>query len=420
MLNHLMGIARLTRTSSDSEILAEFLDFTFWKFLDFIHTETPYHEVTHTEQWLRNPLKISAKVGCMPSELFPSCTNVQIEAGSTDSKSTAKKARTAKSAAQPRVPEAKKEAVPEEVDEIQLEESDSPEDASEDDQTAALLKGFESSSESGDEDEQAQDDDAPTLDISTLPDPIAALEKSKAKPVISKAIPSGASGPTVIYISRVPHGFYEAQMKAYFSQFGDIRHLRLARNRRTGASKHYAFVEFHLPEVARIVQQTMDNYLMFKHILKVRLVPNEQVHPELWKGAGKRFRKVPWNRIERTRVAATDRDGWTKRTKREEERREAKRQKLEALGYSFRAPELREVNTVPKHVVEAAGAVAAATEDSEKEPVKLLEEAPTGETFIEKITKNSKSGKQTLEVEQIVKSKDGSKSKKRNKKTVAV
>ena len=42
-------------------------------------------------------------------------------------------------------------------------------------------------------------------------------------------------------------------MKKYFSQFGRVLNLRLSRNKKTGASKHYAFVEFASAEVADIV-----------------------------------------------------------------------------------------------------------------------------------------------------------------------
>ena len=55
-------------------------------------------------------------------------------------------------------------------------------------------------------------------------------------------------------------------MKAYFSQFGNVTRLRLSRSLKTGASKHYAFVEFESTEVADIVAKTMDKYLMFGHI----------------------------------------------------------------------------------------------------------------------------------------------------------
>lgn len=48
----------------------------------------------------------------------------------------------------------------------------------------------------------------------------------------------------VIYIGRIPHGFYEDELRKYFSQFGEITRLRLSRNRKTGNSKHYGFIEF--------------------------------------------------------------------------------------------------------------------------------------------------------------------------------
>ena len=36
----------------------------------------------------------------------------------------------------------------------------------------------------------------------------------------------------VLYIGRIPHGFYEDQMKEYFSQFGNVTRLRIARNKK--------------------------------------------------------------------------------------------------------------------------------------------------------------------------------------------
>ena len=67
----------------------------------------------------------------------------------------------------------------------------------------------------------------------------------------------------------------------------------------TGASKHYAFIEFAHASVAQIVAETMDNYLLHGHILQCKVVPNEQVHPKLWIGAGRKFRPVPKGRLER-------------------------------------------------------------------------------------------------------------------------
>ncbi|KAF2100726.1 hypothetical protein NA57DRAFT_14795, partial [Rhizodiscina lignyota] len=139
------------------------------------------------------------------------------------------------------------------------------------------------------------------------------------------------------YYSRVPHGFYEHQMRAYFSQFGDIKRLRLSRNKKTGHSKHYAFIEFASTEVAKIVAATMNKYLLFGHILQVRLLAPEEIHKDLFKGANRRFKVIPRNKILGRKLRQPmERDGWEKRIERETERRKAKEEKLMAFGYDFK------------------------------------------------------------------------------------
>ncbi|KAI8805928.1 hypothetical protein BJ742DRAFT_391021 [Cladochytrium replicatum] len=103
--------------------------------------------------------------------------------------------------------------------------------------------------------------------------------------------------PGVICLSRIPHGFYEQEMKQYFSQFGDVTRVRLSRNKKTGASKHYAFIEFAAEEVAKIAAETMNNYLLFNHILNCRFVPDEEVHPNTFVGANRKFKAIPWRKI---------------------------------------------------------------------------------------------------------------------------
>ena len=105
----------------------------------------------------------------------------------------------------------------------------------------------------------------------------------------------------VLYIGHIPHGFYEEQMRGFFSQFGAVTRLRLARNKRTGKSKHYAFVEFEHREVAQIVAKAMDGYMMYSKLLVCKALPPEQVHPETFKGANKPFRKIDWAKRERVR-----------------------------------------------------------------------------------------------------------------------
>ncbi len=103
----------------------------------------------------------------------------------------------------------------------------------------------------------------------------------------------------MLYIGRIPKGFFEEQMRSYFSQFGAVTRLRLSRNKKTGASKHYGFIEFEDREVAEIVQETMDNYLIMGHLMQVKSVPEDKVHPDLFQGANRKFRKMPADRRER-------------------------------------------------------------------------------------------------------------------------
>lgn len=87
----------------------------------------------------------------------------------------------------------------------------------------------------------------------------------------------------VVYVKHIPHGFYEEEMKKYFSQFGAVTNLRLSRSAKTGGSRGYAFIEFLSEDVAKIVADTMDGYLFFNKILKCSVVPKERVHEGLFR-----------------------------------------------------------------------------------------------------------------------------------------
>jgi RNA recognition motif-containing protein len=138
-------------------------------------------------------------------------------------------------------------------------------------------------------------------------------------------------------------------MREYFSQFGTITKLRLSRNKMTGASKHFAFIEFESDEVAKIVVNAMDNYLMFGHILKCKYAPQESLHPDLWKGANKRFRKVPYTMLEKRALEAPKTSKqWEKKNEREQKKREQKAEKMKELGYEMKLPTLKE----PQEVLE--------------------------------------------------------------------
>lgn len=138
-------------------------------------------------------------------------------------------------------------------------------------------------------------------------------------------------------------------MRAYFSQFGSITKLRLSRNRTTGASKHFAFVQFESKEVAKIVAETMDNYLMFGHILKCKFAPEETLHPDVWKGANRRYRPIPHNKIERKRLdAPKTKEQWAVKIEQEQKKREAKAEKLKKIGYEIELPKITSVDEALK------------------------------------------------------------------------
>lgn len=228
-----------------------------------------------------------------------------------------------------------------------VEESEKSEEEEEDDQTEALLKGFES-----DDDEEQNAKEGGLEPGQQVPNALEKLSK-KQKKAIKKAAEEAANDlPGVVYIGRIPHGFYENEMKAYFSQFGNILKIRLSRNRRTGQSKHYAWIQFESRGVAEIVAKTMDNYLLFNHILKVKLVPDEQIPENLFKGANRRYKKVPWNKIEGRRLEqGAGEEQWEKRITKAEQNRATTAQKLKKIGYEFDAPKLKSARGVSKKPV---------------------------------------------------------------------
>ena len=45
----------------------------------------------------------------------------------------------------------------------------------------------------------------------------------------------------------------------------------------------------------------MDNYLLMGHLLRCKVIPKDEVHPQLWVGANRKWRRVPRERIERVK-----------------------------------------------------------------------------------------------------------------------
>jgi len=86
----------------------------------------------------------------------------------------------------------------------------------------------------------------------------------------------------VVYIGHLPIGFEEHQMKGFFEQFGSTLNLRVNRSKKTGKCKGFAFVQFHDPEVAKIVADAMNGYFLMEKRLVCNVVPMDKLHPNLF------------------------------------------------------------------------------------------------------------------------------------------
>ncbi|XP_021714050.1 uncharacterized RNA-binding protein C1827.05c-like [Chenopodium quinoa] len=166
----------------------------------------------------------------------------------------------------------------------------------------------------------------------------------------ARKLPKGGedldSKATVLYVGRIPHGFYEDQMEGFFQQFGSIKRLKISRSRKTGKSKHHGFIEFEYPEVAKIVSECMHNYLLFEHMLQVKLIAPEQVHPKLWRGINRR-QKTPVDFVEIERLKHNkDRtlEEHKKLLKTILKKDRKRRSKIEAAGIDYECPEVEGAN----------------------------------------------------------------------------
>ncbi|CAN8298031.1 unnamed protein product [Cochlearia groenlandica] len=157
---------------------------------------------------------------------------------------------------------------------------------------------------------------------------------------------------TVLYIGRIPHGFYETEIEAFFTQFGTVKRVRVARNKKTGKSKHFGFIQFEDPEVAEIAAGAMNDYLLLEHMLQVHVIAPEHVKPNLWKGFKSHYKPVDWVQIERKqhnkeRTLEEHRKTLQKVVKRDQKRRK----RIEAAGIDYECPELvGNTQPVPKKI----------------------------------------------------------------------
>lgn len=205
--------------------------------------------------------------------------------------------------------------------------------------------GFDSSDDENDNDEDDVMVDTPAEGKKT-----AVAKSNRPKKTVATKKP----GSGVVYLGRIPHGFYEEQMQAYFTQFGPISRLRLSRNKKTGASKHFAFIEFENKETAQVAAETMNNYLLFGHILKCKVVPEDEVHESLFEGANKQYRVLPRAQVaqlksERPRSRAK----WESLKEKSASLLSARMKRLNDMGINYKYTPIADVR-VPKQAATGA------------------------------------------------------------------
>lgn len=109
----------------------------------------------------------------------------------------------------------------------------------------------------------------------------------------------------------------------------------------------------------------MDSYLLYGRILRARVVPKARIHADLFKGANRRFKAIPWNKMAgRHLEKPAGESTWNTRIEKERRRRTARAEKLkETMGYEFEGPELKVVQ----------GSAAVGLEDGEGESTEAIE-----------------------------------------------
>lgn len=147
-------------------------------------------------------------------------------------------------------------------------------------------------------------------------------------------------GKGVIYVAHLPRGFYEKALREFFTQFGEVLRVRVARSKKTARPKGFAYVEFGNSEVAKIAAKAMNGYLMLGRALVVFFVNADRLHEKALKGANKEFKRINFSGIAAHNLMSNGKKPniILKRRRRLLKREEKRREKLKRLGISYEFP----------------------------------------------------------------------------------
>ena len=140
--------------------------------------------------------------------------------------------------------------------------------------------------------------------------------------------------PNVIYIGHLPKHCEERELIGFLKQFGILTQLRLCRSQKTGGSKGYCFAKFQDADVATIVADTLNGYLLSQKKLVSHVLAPDQIHKKLF---GSSTRTV-YQKNSTKRQGPRSAEKMEEISRRLVEREEEKRKKLKAMGIDYDFP----------------------------------------------------------------------------------
>ncbi|KAK2964503.1 putative MKI67 FHA domain-interacting nucleolar phosphoprotein [Blattamonas nauphoetae] len=162
-------------------------------------------------------------------------------------------------------------------------------------------------------------------------------DKKSGKKVVP---PSRTTRKGAIYLGGVPRGFLEPEIRNFFKQLGKVTRVRVSRNKKTGHSKHYAFVEFADEEVAQRAAKSMNGYILYDRILKAKFIPHDAVPEGLFKNSHKKFNKIN-QRLRTDRQLTKDKtaEELAKKQKRQKKISAKRAKRAESAGFTVHIQE---------------------------------------------------------------------------------
>ncbi|EFO98561.1 hypothetical protein CRE_20239 [Caenorhabditis remanei] len=158
----------------------------------------------------------------------------------------------------------------------------------------------------------------------------------------------------VVKLQRIPFGFFEKELLGYFRQFGNVLRIRVARSRKTGNHKGWAYVGFDNKSVAEIAAESMNGYLMFEQRLGCKVMKPALIPKSMLKGPLLVMRPSYLGLAKKDSIARNNASGKndSANTKRRSNNLNKTLAKLQNMGINYDFPVAGTVNKPPKKVVD--------------------------------------------------------------------